>query len=156
MFRSFKVNLFCRLLILIFYFNILILGPSSWWLATHLVDLLFYHDANILAISSKTNHDDLDLRTRIVTEYANTLFATDGLWDIAADYLMASGSENVLQDLNDRMSELDWKKNTQLVERFLVTCDRYDLFTAKTNITRAVTAKFILLLLPMSELNVLL
>lgn len=118
-------------------------GPSSWWLATHLVDLLFYHDANILAISSKTNHDDLDLRTRIVTEYANTLFATDGLWDIAADYLMASGSENVLQDLNDRMSELDWKKNTQLVERFLVTCDRYDLFTAKTNITRAVTAKFL-------------
>lgn len=105
--------------------------------------MLFYHDANILAISSKANQEDLDLRTRIVTEYANSLFATNGLWDIAADYLIASGSENALQELNDRMSELDWKGNTQLVECFLVTCDRYDLFTARTNITRAVTIKFV-------------
>lgn len=125
-----------------FKFNIIVLGSSAWWLATHLVDLLFYHDSNILSISSKTDQNDLNLRTRIITEYADSLFSIDGLWDIAADYLMASGSEDSLKNLNKRMSELNWKGNTQLAEHFLITCDRYDLFTAKTNITHAVTIRF--------------
>lgn len=117
-------------------------GSTTWWFATHLIDLLYFHDSSILAVSKSLKADaQLSLHTRILIEYANALFRTNGMWEIAADYLTASGSEQALQMLEERVSELDWKGNTRLADRLVSTCDKYDLLSAKGDITRAVTLK---------------
>uniref|UniRef100_A0A915CZS6 Nuclear pore complex protein Nup85 n=1 Tax=Ditylenchus dipsaci TaxID=166011 RepID=A0A915CZS6_9BILA len=101
-------------------------GSSSWWFATHLIDLLYYHDPSVLGNDIFSSSSQMGLRTRILVEYASSLFSTKELWEIAADYLMASGAEEVVQMLEERVSELDWQGNTQLAERIILMCGKYD------------------------------
>lgn len=75
--------------------------------------------------------------------YSNWLFidGNKGMWEIAADYLMNSGHENAREMLEERTETFDWNENTQLAERILLLCDKYDLRNAKKDLTRAITLK---------------
>lgn len=63
------------------------------------------------------------------------------MWEIAADYLMNSGHEQAKEMLEDRIKNLDWEQNTQLAERIIALCDKYELFNAKNDLTRTICYK---------------
>ncbi|KAI1728608.1 nup85 nucleoporin domain-containing protein [Ditylenchus destructor] len=138
-------------------------GSASFqWFATHLIDLLYFHDPSILipkilmpqstfgALLSNNTTTELGLRSRILSEYASSLFTaqmdnlSEELWELAADYFVAAGAEQTREILEERVSGLDWRGNTKLAERIISICDKHDLLNAKYDITRAVTLKYLM------------
>ncbi|KAL3077243.1 hypothetical protein niasHS_013232 [Heterodera schachtii] len=129
-------------------------GQSACWFATHLVDLLHFHDSNFLNPTLTAtlpsggaqklldgfskDSADFDLRARLLVEYAQLLFQDDQLWEIAPEYLIASGLDSVGQRILDQLvSQFNWRGNTSVAQRLLTICDRYELGTAREDILRS-------------------
>uniref|UniRef100_A0A914HU42 Nuclear pore complex protein Nup85 n=1 Tax=Globodera rostochiensis TaxID=31243 RepID=A0A914HU42_GLORO len=130
-------------------------GHSACWFATHLVDLLHFHDPNFLSpILTATlpiggaqkffdelsgESVDLDLRARLLVEYVQLLFQDDQLWEIASDYLVANGLGSAgLRILDQLVGQFNWRSNTSVAQRLLTICDRYELKMAREDILRSV------------------
>lgn len=108
--------------------------PSTWWFAVHLTDMIYkLHDQSVVG-------EDLDLRSKILLEYASTLFTIPQLWEVAADYVMESGMENATELLDTHIASLP-VDSTKMANRLLHICKKYGLVRAHLDITKAMTIK---------------
>ena len=92
------------------------------------------------------NDDELNLQLRILNNYADMLFSTKGMWDIAIDYYLASGMDSVMVTIDERLQTLDWNDDVVEADIIISTCDRYGFYGAKAKITREVTEMYYKLL----------
>uniref|UniRef100_A0A183C9H9 Nuclear pore complex protein Nup85 n=1 Tax=Globodera pallida TaxID=36090 RepID=A0A183C9H9_GLOPA len=107
-------------------------GHSACWFATHLVDLLHFHDPNFLSPILTANLPiggaqkffdelsresvDLDLRARLLVEYVQLLFQDDQLWEIASDYLVANGLGSAGMRILDQLKAMSLKLQKNFVQ----------------------------------------
>uniref|UniRef100_A0A914KYR5 Nuclear pore complex protein Nup85 n=1 Tax=Meloidogyne incognita TaxID=6306 RepID=A0A914KYR5_MELIC len=133
-------------------------GPSLCWFAVHLVDLLHFHDPNylnpeasnissfqlkfIFQDESDKEKENLDLRSRLLVEYCQLLFQNDQLWEIGADYLIASNLKNCNEMLEKIIGQFNWFGNVSIAEKILIICEKYELWNAREDILKAITMKY--------------
>jgi len=83
----------------------------------------------------------LNLRSRLLIEYGQLLFADAQLWEIGSEYLLASGIQNAQKMLDRIIGELDWRGNGTMAEKIIQIFERFELQNAKETILKEITMK---------------
>ncbi|KAH7662489.1 nuclear pore complex protein Nup85-like protein, partial [Aphelenchoides avenae] len=109
---------------------------NTWWFAAHLTDLLYKLEQNVFTGAN------IDLRSKILTEYAKSLFDRPQLWDIAPGYVLNSGVENVEEALDELLLTVEADSDRK-VDRLVAMCRKYSLPKTYDKVTRKMTKKFV-------------